>query len=60
MIKLNKNRPFSLEVKDVTVEEALDILLKDSPYDYILEKNRIVIIVREKKVANSRINQSQW
>ena len=48
--KIDKNRPFSLEVKDVTVEEALDILLKDSPYDYILEKTRIVIIVREKKV----------
>lgn len=26
-----------------------EILLKDSPYDYILEKNRVVIVVREVK-----------
>ena len=38
-----------MNVKDVTVENALEILLKDSPYDYILEKNRVVIVVREVK-----------
>ena len=46
---VDKNRRFTLEVTDVTVEEALNTLLKDSPYDYVLEKNRIVIIMREKK-----------
>ena len=46
--KIDKNRSFSLIVKDVSVEEALDTLLKDSPYGYVLEKNRIVIILRKK------------
>ena len=35
--------------KDVTVDEALKTLLKDSPYDYVLEKNRVVIVVKEAK-----------
>lgn len=47
--EINKDRQFSLNVKDVTVEEALNILLKDSPYDYILEKNRVVIVTRKKE-----------
>ena len=46
---VDKNRRFTLEVTDITVEEALNTLLKDSPYDYVLEKNRIVIVIREKK-----------
>lgn len=46
---VDKNRRFTLEVTDVTVEEALNTLLKDSPYDYVLEKNRIVIVIQEKK-----------
>ncbi|WP_278701264.1 SusC/RagA family TonB-linked outer membrane protein [Butyricimonas virosa] len=46
---VDKNRRFTLEVTDVTVEEALNTLLKDSPYDYVLEKNRIVIVIRAKK-----------
>ena len=46
---VDKNRRFTLEVTDVTVEEALNTLLKDSPYDFVLEKNRIVIVIREKK-----------
>ena len=46
---VDKNRRFSLEVTNVTVEEALTTLLKDSPYTYVLEKNRVVIIMREKK-----------
>lgn len=46
---VDKNRRFTLEVTDVTVEEALNTLLKDCPYDYVLEKNRIVIVIREKK-----------
>ena len=46
---VDKNRRFTLEVTDVTVEKALNTLLKDSPYDYVLEKNRIVIVIREKK-----------
>lgn len=46
--RIDKNRLFSLDVKDVTVEEALNTLLKESPYDYVLEKNRIVIVVRAK------------
>ena len=46
---VDKNRRFTLEVTDVTMEEALNTLLKDSPYDYVLEKNRIVIVIREKK-----------
>ena len=46
---VDKNRRFTLDVADVTVEEALNTLLKDSPYTYVLEKNRIVIIIREKK-----------
>lgn len=46
---VDKNRRFTLEVTDVTVEEALNTLLKDSPYDYVLEKNRIVIVIWEKK-----------
>lgn len=46
--KIDKNRSFSLMVKDVSVEEALDTLLKGSPYGYVLEKNRIVIILRKK------------
>ena len=46
---VDKNRRFTLEVSDITVEEALNTLLKDSPYDYVLEKNRIVIVIREKK-----------
>ncbi|HJF71792.1 MAG TPA: TonB-dependent receptor [Butyricimonas virosa] len=45
---VDKNRKFTLEVTGVTVEEALNTLLKDSPYDYVLEKNRIVIVLREK------------
>lgn len=50
--KVDKNQRFSLNVKGVTVEEALTTLLKDSPYDYILEKNRVVIIARQKKVVS--------
>ena len=46
---VDKNRRFTLEGTDITVEEALNTLLKDSPYDYVLEKNRIVIVIREKK-----------
>ena len=46
---VDKNRHFTLEVKDVTVDEALKTLLKDSPYDYVLEKNRVVIVVKEAK-----------
>ena len=46
---VDKNRRFTLEVKDVTVDEALKILLKDSPYDYVLEKNRVVIVERKVK-----------
>ena len=46
---VDKNRRFTLEVKDVTVDEALKTLLKDSPYDYVLEKNRVVIVVKEAK-----------
>ncbi len=46
---VDKNRRFTLEVTDVTVEEALNTRLKDSPYDYVLEKNRIVIVIRAKK-----------
>ena len=46
---VDKNRRFTLEVTNVTVEEALTTLLKDSPYTYVLEKNRVVIIMREKK-----------
>lgn len=46
---VDKNRLFTLEVKDVTVEEALKTLLKGSPYDYILEKNRVVIVAKEVK-----------
>ena len=50
--KVDKNQRFSLNVKGVTVEEALTTLVKDSPYDYILEKNRVVIIARQKKVVS--------
>ena len=50
--KVDKNQRFSLNVKGVTVEEALTTLLKDSPYDYILEKNRVVIIAQQKKVVS--------
>ena len=50
--KVDKNRPFSLDVKDVTVEEALKTLLKDSPYDYVLEANRVVIIERKAQEVN--------
>ena len=46
---VDKNRHFTLEVKDVSVDEALKTLLKDSPYDYVLEKNRVVIVVKEVK-----------
>ena len=46
---VDKNRRFTLEVKDVTVDEALKTLLKDSPYDYVLEKNRVVIVERKAK-----------
>ena len=46
---VDKTRRFSLNVKDVSVENALETLLKDSPYDYVLEKNRIVIVVRKLK-----------
>ena len=46
---VDKNRHFTLEVKDVSVDEALKTLLKDSPYDYVLEKNRVVIVVKEAK-----------
>lgn len=46
--EIDKNRRFTLQVKDVTVKEALDALFKDSPYDYVLEKNRILVISREK------------
>lgn len=46
---VDKNRHFTLEVKDATVDEALKTLLKDSPYDYVLEKNRVVIVVKEVK-----------
>lgn len=46
---VDKNRHFTLEVKDVTVDEALKTLLKDSPYDYVLEKNRVVIVIKEAK-----------
>ena len=53
--QIDKNRKFSLEVKNVTVEAALDTLLKGSPYDYILEKNRIVIIMRKKDPAANLI-----
>lgn len=35
---VDKTRRFSLNVKDVSVENALETLLKDSPYDYVLEK----------------------
>ncbi|MDE7074568.1 MAG: SusC/RagA family TonB-linked outer membrane protein, partial [Odoribacter sp.] len=45
--KVDKNRPFTLQVKNVTVEEALRTLLTDSPYTFIYEKNRIVIASRE-------------
>ena len=31
------------------MDEALKILLKDSPYDYVLEKNRVVIVERKVK-----------
>ena len=46
---VDKNRHFTLEVKDVSVDEALKTLLKDSPYDYVLEKNRVVIVVKVAK-----------
>ena len=36
------------EISDNNVE-ALKILLKDSPYDYVLEKNRVVIVERKVK-----------
>lgn len=36
-------------MKNVTVEEALKTLLKGSPYDYVLEKNRVTIIERQIK-----------
>lgn len=44
--RVDKNRTFSIDVKDVTVEEALKTLLKGSPYDYVLSNNRVVIIAR--------------
>lgn len=47
--KIDKNRKFTLQVKNVTVEEALKTLLKGSPYDYVLEKNRVTIIERQIK-----------
>ena len=50
--KVDKNKKFTIDVKEVSVEEALTILLKDSPYDFILEKNRVVIIER-KEVAKA-------
>ena len=50
--KVDKNRKFTIDVKEISVEEALTILLKDSPYDFILEKNRVVIIER-KEVAKA-------
>ncbi|WP_292265111.1 SusC/RagA family TonB-linked outer membrane protein [Butyricimonas sp.] len=52
--KVDKNRRFTIDVKEVSVEEALTILLKDSPYDFVLEKNRVVII--ERKVVAKTVN----
>ena len=50
--RVDKNRTFSIDVKDVTVEEALKTLLKGSPYDYVLSNNRVVIIARNIQSAD--------
>lgn len=52
---VNKNRKFTLKVKDVTVEEALNKLLLGSPYHYVLEQNRIVITARERSTADEKL-----
>lgn len=44
--QVDKNRRFTLQVKDVTVEKALNALLGDSPYTFTYEKNRIVIVAK--------------
>ena len=53
---IDKNRRFSLEVRNVTVEEALARLLDGSPYTYVLRENRVVIVERKQEaVANTVI-----
>lgn len=40
---IDKNRKFSLTVKNTPLQDALTTLLKDSPYTFKLEKDRILI-----------------
>lgn len=43
-VKQDKNKKFSLNVKNCPIKKALDTLLKGSNYSYDIEGNRIIII----------------
>lgn len=43
-VKVNANEKFSLSVTDMSVSGAMSALLKNSKYDYKIEKDRIIII----------------
>lgn len=43
-VKVNKEVRYSLNVKGVSVETALNQLLKDSSYDYKIEGDRIIVV----------------
>lgn len=54
-IEMDKNTKYSFNANNLTVKEALDKLLKDTPYDYKIYDNKVVIVLRvdEKKETST-------
>ncbi|MCM1032114.1 MAG: SusC/RagA family TonB-linked outer membrane protein, partial [Oscillibacter sp.] len=51
---IDKNRKFSLQVTGVSLRNALEILFRDSPYDYKYSEQRILIVQRETLQAEKK------
>ena len=52
--EIDKKRRFSLNVKNCTLELALERLFATSDYSYVIEKGRIIIVKRQKQVASTK------
>jgi TonB-linked SusC/RagA family outer membrane protein len=60
---LQDARPVTINMKNVTVEEAIRQVLKDQPFDYYIEKTTVVIskkkeVTRDENSVNTRINEA--
>lgn len=56
-VKIDRTRTYTLDVKGVTVTDALEKLLKESNYQYSLVDDKIIIKKREQEVSKTTVGK---